>query len=63
MAYQNSHVLMGGDFNCGDIDWDKLYVPLGMPRRQVQNHLVGIAQEHCLSQVIHIPTRQDPADK
>ena len=63
MAYQNSHVLMGGDFNCGDIDWDKLYVPLGMPRRQVQTHLVGVAQEHCLSQVIDIPTRQDPADK
>ena len=59
MAYKNSHVLIGGDFNCGDIDWNKLYVPLGMPRRQVQSHLVDIVQEYCLSQVIDIPTRQE----
>ena len=59
MAYKNSHVLIGGDFNCGDIYWNKLYVPLRMPMRQVQSHLVDIVQEHCLSQVIDIPTEQD----
>ena len=48
-----------GDFNCGEIDWKKLYVPLGMPKRQVQSHLVEIDQEHCLSQVVDIPTRQE----
>ena len=40
------------------IDWNKLYVPLGIPRKQVQTHLVDIVQEHCLSQIIDIPTRQ-----
>ena len=59
MAYKNSHVLIGGDLNCEDIDWNKLYVHLGMPRGQVQSHLVDIVQEHCLSQVIDIPTRQE----
>ena len=59
MAYKNSHVLTGGDFNCGDIDWNKLYVPMEMSRRQVQSRLVDIVQEHCLSQVIDIPTRQE----
>ena len=42
MAYKNSHVLIGGGFNCWDIDWKKLYAPLGMPRRQVQSHLVAL---------------------
>ena len=58
MAYKSSHVLIGGDFNCGDIGWNKLYVSLGMPRRRVQSHLVDIV-EHGLSQVIDIPTRQE----
>ena len=61
MAYKKSHALIGWDFNCGDIDWNKLYVPLGMPRRQEQSHLVDIVQEHCLSQVIDIPTGQERA--
>ena len=30
-----------------------------MPKRQVQSQLVDIAQEHCLSQVVDIPTRQE----
>ena len=56
MAYKHSHVLIGGGFNCGDNDRNKLYVPLGIPRRQAQSHLVDIVQKHCLSQVIDIPT-------
>ena len=59
MSYKNSQVLLEGDFNCGDIDWSRLYVPLGMPKKQVQSQLVDIAQEHCLSQVVDIPTRQE----
>ena len=31
MAYKISQVLIGRDLYCGDIDWNKLYVPLGMP--------------------------------
>ena len=62
IAYKNSHALIGGDFNCGDIDWNKLYVPLGMPRRQVQSHLVYIVQEHCLSQVTDIPKQERSLD-
>ena len=59
MSCKNSHALLGGDFSCGDIDWNKLFVPLGMPKRQVQSQLIDIVQEHCLSQVVDIRTRQE----
>ena len=35
-----------------------MQVPQGVPKRQSQTQLVDIVKEHCLSQVIDIPTRQ-----
>ena len=43
----------------GDIDWTKLYVPLGMPKKQVKFHFIDIVLKHCLSQVVDIPTKQE----
>lgn len=59
MSNGNAHVLVGGDFNCGDIEWSTLQVPPGAPKRQMQLQLVDIVKEHCLAQVVNIPTRQE----
>ena len=48
-----------GDFNCGDIEWSSMQVPQGASKRQTQLQLVDIVKEHCLSQVVNIPTRQE----
>lgn len=59
MKNKNAQVLVGGDFNCGDIDWANMHVPPGVQKSQTQKQLVDIALEHCLTQVVDIPTRQD----
>ena len=53
MSNKNAHVLVGGDFNCGDIEWSTMQVPEGVPQRPIQCQLLEIAQDHCLSQVSH----------
>ena len=59
MSNKNAHVLVGGDFNCGNIEWSTMQVPEGVPNRRVQSQLLEIAQEHCLAQVVNIHTRED----
>ena len=59
MSNKNAHVLVGGDFNCGDIEWSTMQVPEGVPKRPVQTKLVSIIQDHCLSQMVNIHTRED----
>ena len=59
MSNKNAHVLVGGDFNCGNIEWSTIKVPEGVPNRRVQNQLLEIVQDHCLSQVVNIHTRED----
>ena len=53
MSNKNAHVLVGGDFNCGNIEWSTMQVPEGVPNRRVQGQLLEIAQEHCLAQVVN----------
>ena len=36
-----------------------MQVPEEVPNRRVQNQLLEIAQDHCLSQVVNIHTRED----
>ena len=55
----SAHVLVGGDFNCGDIEWSHMQVPHGVQKRQSQQQLLDIIGEHCLTQVVNIPTRND----
>ena len=59
MSSKNAHVLIGGDFNCGDIEWSHMKVPQGVQKRQSQQQLLDIIGEHCLTQVVDIPTRND----
>ena len=59
MSNKKAHVLVGGDFNCGNIDWSTMQVPEGVPQRQVQSQLLEIVQDHCLSQVVNFHKRID----
>ena len=59
MSNGNAHVLVGGDFNCGDIEWSNMKVPQGVRKRQSQQQLLDIIGEHCLTQVVDKPTRND----
>ena len=59
MSNRNAHVLVGGDFHCGDIEWNHMQVPHGVQKRQSQQKLLDIIGEHCLTQVVNIPTRND----
>ena len=59
MSNKNAHVLVGGDFNCGNIEWSTMQVPEGVPQRQVQSQLLEIVQDQCLSQVVNFHTRED----
>ena len=59
MSNRNAHVLVGGDFNCGDIEWSHMKVPRGVQKRQSQQQLLDIIGEHCLTQVVDIPTCND----
>ena len=49
MSKRNAHVLVGGDFNCGDIEWCHMKVPQGVQKRQSQQQLLDIIGEHVLS--------------
>ena len=59
MSNKKAHVLVGGDFNCGNIVWSSMQVPEGLPQRHVQSQLLEIVQDHCLSQVVNIQTHED----
>ena len=59
MTNKNAHVLLGGDFNCGNVEWSTMQVPEGVPQRQVQCQLLELIKDHCLSQVVKIPTRNE----
>ena len=59
MTNKNANVLVGVDFNCGNIEWSTMQVPEGIPNRRVQCQLLEIVQDHCLSQVVNIHTRED----
>ena len=39
MSNRDAHVLVGGDFNCGDIEWSHMQVPHGVQKRQSQQQL------------------------
>ena len=66
MTNKSAQIVVGGDFNCWDIDWGNMFVPPGANQCHTQKQLVDIVKEHCLNQVVDIPTRQDlrpPSDK
>ena len=59
MSNRNAHFLMGGDFNCGNIEWSTMQIPHVIHKRQTQQQLLDIIGEQCLTQVVDIPTQLD----
>ena len=53
------HILLAGDFNCPDIDWDSLSVRPGAQDREIQQALLDLSIEQGLTQIHEQPTRQD----
>ena len=49
MANKNAHVLLGGDINCGDVEWSTMQVPEGVPQRHVQCQLLEFIKGNCPS--------------
>ena len=56
---KSKHILLAGDFNCPDINWENLTVRPNAPDREIQQALIDISTEHGLTQVHNQPTRQD----
>ena len=52
-------VILCGDFNAGDIDWDIFNPSFSSP---VSRELCDILQDNCLEQLVKIPTRQNILD-
>ena len=59
MSNRNAYVLVGGDFNCGDIEWSLMKVPQRVQKRQSQQQLLDIIGEHRLTQVVDLPMSND----
>ena len=51
------HIILAGDFNCPDIDWENMSVKKGAADREVQQALLDLSIEHGLTQVHDQPTR------
>ena len=56
---QPSHILIGGDFNFPDADWENNKAPPRTPHRKQVNHLLSTIEDLSLHQVVHIPTRRE----
>ena len=57
MSNRNAHVLIGWDFNYGDIEWTTIQLPHGVQKRQTQQQFLDIIGEHCLTEVVNITTQ------
>ena len=55
----NNTILLGGDFNCKDIDWDNCIVISGRDQTAARTRLLEILAEFSLSQHQREPTRLD----
>ena len=51
------HIILAGDFNCPDFDWENMSVKKGAADREVQQALLDLSIEHGLTQVHDQPTR------
>jgi len=54
---KDSHVIIAGDFNCRNINWNNMTVDKDAPERDVQQALIDLAVELGLTQVHEQPTR------
>ena len=56
---KNATIILGGDFNAGDIDWDRGQSRPDTRQKAVDEKLLDTLNEHHLTQVQRQPTRQD----
>ena len=58
---QNSKsvLLIGGDFNLGNIDWDSSSTIPGKSNIKQHQELLDIIADHALTQLVNMPTRKD----
>ena len=56
---KDRHVIIAGDFNCPDIDWQSLSVRKDAQDREVQQALLDLATDFNLTQVHDEPTRKN----
>jgi len=55
---KNSHIVLGGDFNAGDIRWDTNTVAPNSDRRGLYERLLEVLHDHQLEQVQLEPTKE-----
>ena len=53
------HIILAGDSNCPDINWEKMTVNKGAADREVQQALLDLTIKHGLSQVHDQPSRDN----
>ena len=53
-----SIIVVGGDFNLGYMDWDIPCVITGKPNLEQHKLLLDILNDHSLTQIVNVPTRQ-----
>ena len=56
---KDSQIILAGDFNCPDIDWNTLTVKNNAQDKEIQQALVDVAIDFNLTQVHEKPTRED----
>ena len=55
----NKQIILVGDFNCPDVDWETNSAPPGAPDRLIQQAVADATNEHHLTQIHSDPTRQN----
>ena len=58
-ANKEKHIVIAGDFNCPDIDWDCLSVQKEAQDKEVQQAIIDLSVDFNLTQVQDKPTRED----
>ena len=58
-AGKDSQILLAGDFNCPDINWQTLTVKSNAQDREIQQALIDVSIDFNLTQVHEKPTRED----
>ena len=59
MDIKERHVIVAGDFNCPDIDWDSLSLQKEAQDKEVQQALLDLSVDFNLTQVQDKPTREN----
>ena len=52
------HVVLAGDFNCPDINWETSSVAAGSPDRDIQEHLIDVMTDSHFTEVHETETRE-----